>query len=424
VPILSNAQTIGHAYEQTTYPEWAFSDYRTGDSVDGVLPYGSGPQAQSCQTCHMPNKDVFGNPYRSKIAAIQEYSNFPQAEHILPPEEINLPVRSGFGKHTLVGLNVFLLKMAWQFPDILGIRRSDPMLTTTGIDSIPTAENAMLEQAVNRTAMVTIGDVRNTDGALSARVTVVSRVGHKFPSGVGFRRAFLEFSVLDVNNKVLWSSGRTNAAGMLIDEKGAPIAGEVWWNQDCSARIDPEARIHQPHYQEITRQDQAQIYQELVSEPPKGATAAACGPHAKPNGPLTTSFLSICAKVKDNRILPAGFLKLEDRIQISKALGADEAMAIESGADGVGDDPDYQRGGSDALVYKVPLGEIAGKPAAVQATLYYQATPPFFLQDRFCTSNSDDTKRLYYLSGKLQLAGTLAENWKLRVVTSGPVTVP
>ena len=424
VPILSNAQTIGHAYEQTTYPEWAFSDYRTGDSVDGVLPYGSGPQAQSCQSCHMPNKDVFGNPYRSKIAAIQEYNNFPQSEHSLPPEEINLRVRSGFGKHTLVGLNVFLLKMAWQFPDILGIRKSDPMLTTTGIDSIPTAENAMLEQAVNRTAMVTIGDVRNTDGALSARVTVVSRVGHKFPSGVGFRRAFLEFSVLDVNNKVLWSSGRTDGAGMLIDDKGKPIAGEMWWNQDCSARIDPEARIHQPHYQEITRQDQAQIYQELVSEPPKGATAEMCGPHAKPQGPLTTSFLSICAKVKDNRILPSGFLKLEDRIRISKALGADDAMAIESGADGVGDDPDYQRGGSDALVYRVPLGEIAGKPAAVQATLYYQATPPFFLQDRFCTSNSDDTKRLYYLTGKLQLTGTMAENWKLRVVTSGPVSVP
>jgi hypothetical protein len=60
----------------------------------------------------------------------------------------------------------------------------------------------------------------------------------------------------------------------------------------------------------------------------------------------------------------------------------------------------------------------------VQATLYYQATPPFFLQDRFCTSNSADTKRLFYLAGKLQLVGTMAQDWKLRVVTSGPVSVP
>jgi hypothetical protein len=427
VPILHRGKTIGQAYEQTTYPEWAFSDYRTGDSVDGVLPYESGPQAQSCQACHMPNKDVMGNPYRSKIAAIQEYSNFPQAEHTLPKEDLDLQERSGFGKHTLVGLNVYLLKMAWQFPDILGIRKTDPMLSTSGIDSIPTAEFAMLDQAINRTAMVTVGDVRNQDGALSARVTVINKVGHKFPSGVGFRRAFLEFNVLDVNNKPIWSSGRTNSMGIIVgDKEETPIAGELWWTDDCSARIEPEKRIHQPHYQVITRQDQAQIYQELVSEPPKDATAQSCGPHAAPQAPLTTSFLSICAKVKDNRLLPAGFLKLEERIRISRALGADDLMALESGPDEATgkNDPDYQRGGSDSLIYRVPLAELTGRPASVQATLYYQATPPFFLQDRFCTSKSVDTQRFYYLAGKLSLAGTPAADWKLRVVTSGPVTVP
>jgi hypothetical protein len=257
---------------------------------------------------------------------------------------------------------------------------------------------------------------------------VVSKVGHKFPSGVGFRRAFVQFSVLDVNNKVLWSSGRTDGAGVLIDDNGEPIAGELWWTKDCSQRIDPQARIHQPHYREITRQDQTQIYQELVSTPadvaaPSGAVPV-CGPGARPEGQLTTSFLSICAKVKDNRILPSGFLRLDERKVIAKALGADDDMAEETGATAVGDDPDYQRGGSDALVYRVPLAEIAGTPAAVQATLYYQPTPPFFLQDRFCTSDSNDTKRLYYLTGKLSLSGTPAQDWKLRVVTSGPVTVP
>jgi hypothetical protein len=430
LPVMHKGKTIEHVYEQTTYPEWAFSDYRTGDSVDGVLPYGSGPQAQSCQSCHMPNKDAFGNPYRSKIAAIQEYSNFPQAEHALPPEDIDLKERSGFGKHTLVGLNVYLLKMAWQFPDILGIRKTDPMLTSSGIDSIPTAEFAMLDQAVNRTALVTIGDVRRDDATLSARVTVISRVGHKFPSGVGFRRAFLEFNVLDVNNKVLWSSGSTNSMGVIVDgkdkldNKDTPIAGELWWKEDCSARIEPEKRIHQPHYQEITQQDQAQIYQELVSTP-GNADAPACGARAKPQGELTTSFLSICAKVKDNRILPQGFLPLAQRIEISKKLGADDKMAEEAGADDeTAKDPDYVAGGSDSLTYRVRLAELKGKPASVQATLYYQPTPPFYLQDRFCTSESSDTKRLYYVAGKLSLAGTAAQDWKLRVVTSGPVSVP
>jgi hypothetical protein len=422
LPILHRNQTIGHSYEQTTYPEWAFSAYRTGSTPDGPLPLGGGAQAQSCQGCHMPNKDARGNPYRSKIAAIQEYSNFPQAEYTLPPADIDLPVRSGFAQHTLVGLNVFLLKMAWQFPDILGIRRTDPMLSTMGIDSIPSAENAMLDQAANRTAAVTITDVAARAGVLSARVFVLNKVGHKFPSGVGFRRAFLQFKVLDKDNKVLWSSGRTNSMGVIVDEKGTPIAGELWWKGDCSARIDPEKRIHQPHYHKITRQDQAQIYQELVSTPADVA-APKCGFGARPEGELTTSFLSICATVKDNRLLPNGFLKLEERIAIARKLGARDDLAEETGPTATGDDPDYVTGGGDSLVYEVPLAEIAGKPAAVEATIYYQATPPFFLQDRFCTSRTPDTKRLYYLAGKLDVSGA-TQDWKLRVVTSGPVTVP
>ena len=423
LPIMRNNETLGHVYEQTTYPEWAFSDFRTGDSPDGSLPFLSGPRAQSCQSCHMPNKDAAGNPYRSKIASIQERSNFPETEHVLGREDIDLKVRAGFAKHTLVGLNVFLLKMAWQFPDILGIRKRDPMLDDMGIDSIPTAEGAMIEQAVNRTATVTVADVRRTPDELSARVTVINKVGHKFPSGVGFRRAFVEFSVLDDKGKPIWSSGATDGAGVILGADKTPLKSELWWDNSCKQRIDPEKRVHQPHHTEITSQDQVQIYEEMVAAPPDGA--ATCGFGATPEGPLTTSFLSICAKVKDNRLLPSGFLPLEQRIEIAEKLGAHRNLAEETGAWGVGDDPDYRSGGSDSLVYKVKVSELGGKqPATVQATLYYQATPPYYLQDRFCTSESSDTKRLFYLSGKLGLAGTTAQDWKLRVVTSGPVVLP
>jgi hypothetical protein len=423
LPILQGDRTIGHVYEQTTYLEWAFSGYRTGGTSDGPLPLGAGAQAQSCQGCHMPNKDAQGDPYRSKIAAIQEYGNFPQAEHVLPPQDIDLPVRSGFAKHTLVGLNVFLLNMARRGADILGIRRADPMLSDLGVDPIVSAERDMLDQAANRTATITISDVKTGGDALNARVTVVNRAGHKFPSGVSFRRAFVAFDVLDADGKVLWSSGRTNGAGVLVDQNGNPIAGELWWSDDCSARIEPSARLHQPHYQVISRQDQAQIYEELVSAPPE-AGAPKCGVGARPEGALTTSFLSICARVKDNRLPPNGFLALDERKQIAIALGAGPSPAEETEPVAVGDDQDYGAGGGDALVYRVPMSELDGKPAAVQATLYYQATPPYYLQDRFCTASGDDTRRLYYLAGKLQLAGTPAQSWKLRIVSSGPVHVP
>jgi hypothetical protein len=414
LPVLHRGRTIGHTYEQTTYPEWAFSDYRTGTTPDGPLPLGRGTRAQSCQDCHMPSKSADGTPYRSKIASIQEFSNFPQTEQTLPPAEIDLPVRSGVSKHTLVGLNIFLVKMARQFADILGLRPGDAMLGDIGVDPTAHTEAAIVDQAKHRTATIRVDQVKIENAALNARVSVTSKVGHKFPSGVAFRRAFIEFQVLDADENVMWASGRTDGQGTIVDASGTPIPGEHWWTPDCSERILPEARIHQPHYQVITREDQAQIYEELVSSPAEGA-APTCGPGTRPSGPLTTSFLTICAKVKDNRMLPHGFLKLTERIAISRALGADVRLAEESGTTAVDSDPDYETGGGDSLVYRIPMTQLAKRPVSVRATLYYQATPPYYLQDRFCTSNSTDTQRLAYMTDKLSLDHTPAQDWKLRL---------
>ncbi len=49
-----------------------------------------------------------------------------------------------------------------------------------------------------------------------AEVKVENLAGHKFPSGVGFRRAFLTFEVLDANGDDLWVSGRTDPTGVLV----------------------------------------------------------------------------------------------------------------------------------------------------------------------------------------------------------------
>jgi hypothetical protein len=424
LPVMTQGNVIGHTYEQTTYPEWAFSAYRTGEAPDGKLPYGAGPLAQSCQGCHMPAKDTAGKPLRSKIAGIQEHSNFPQAEYALGGKDVDLQVREGFALHTLVGLNVFLVKMAEQFPDVLGLRTQDPMLVSKGVDPLLFTEQAMLDQASHSTASIGL-TVESKDGKLVGTVKIASKTGHKLPSGVGFRRAFVEVSVLDVNGNVLWASGRTNGAGVIVDEAGRPVAGELWWTDDCSARLHPDKLVFQPHHQVIRRQDEAQIYQELVTAP--AGKNPECGLHMPPRPPrppLTTSFLSICNRAKDNRILPIGFLPLAERTAIAESLGAGADLAEDVEPYGVEGDPDYLEGGGDSLIYEIDLAGLSGTPAAMQAKLFYQAIPPFYLQDRFCTARGEDTRRLYFLSGHLNLEGTAAESWKLELVGTGPVGLP
>jgi hypothetical protein len=129
--------------------------------------------------------------------------------------------------------------------------------------------------------------------------------------------------------------------------------------------------------------------------------------------------------VKDNRLLPKGYLPLAERADIAEALGASADLAAAGGSVAVGSDPDYVAGGGDSYVYEIPLADLppGSSPASVEATLYYQATPPFYLQDRFCTSQSADTRRLKFLAGHLNLDGTEAEGWKLKVVGTGPVSI-
>jgi hypothetical protein len=335
--------------------------------------------------------------------------------------DIDLPAREPYARHTLVGLNLVFVKMAQLFPALLGIPTQDPMLASKGVDPLVTTEHAMRDQA-SRTASVAITDVVTSEGHLDATVVVTNHTGHKFPSGVGFRRAFIEFIVRDAGGRILWSSGQTNRAGVLLDGNGKPLDGELWWRPDCSARLDPDKQVHQPHYETIKRRDQVQIYEDLAAAP-AGGDAAVCTKATTSMGPLTTSFLSRCVKVKDNRLLPSGFLNLEDRSRIAAAFGADKDLAEESGAAAVGDDPDYREGGGDTLQYEVALDGLSGDPATVEAALYYQATPPYYLQDRACTSDSQDTKRLIFMTTNLGNEASAASAWKLKIATSGQVAV-
>ena len=46
LPVLHRGKPVARTYEQATYPEWAFSAYRTGSTPDGPLPLRAGAKAQ------------------------------------------------------------------------------------------------------------------------------------------------------------------------------------------------------------------------------------------------------------------------------------------------------------------------------------------------------------------------------------------
>jgi hypothetical protein len=160
---------------------------------------------------------------------------------------------------------------------------------------------------------------------------------------------------------------------------------------------DADGTRFERHYAEITQPDQVQIYEEL---------------NTNAEGRFTTSFIRRDQMVKDNRLLPIGWT----------AHGPDPSLngryLASTHAEHVDGDADYEDGqGTDRITYRVtlPPGVDAAR-CTVQATLYYQAIPPSYLNDRFkAAPNGAATQRLYYLASHLKLEGTPAENWKLKI---------
>jgi len=73
-----NRQQALHALIQDTYPEWAFTAYRSRALGQASLPSGPGATPTTGQQCHMSSVDSAGKPLLGKIASIEEYSNYPQ----------------------------------------------------------------------------------------------------------------------------------------------------------------------------------------------------------------------------------------------------------------------------------------------------------------------------------------------------------
>jgi hypothetical protein len=274
------------------------------------------------------------------------------------------------------------MEMFRQFDEVLGVSLVDSDVAANTNRTMDFAQTQVAAQA-RETASLEVLSVSRTATDLEVQVRVQNRAGHKFPSGVAFRRGILSFEVLNANNEVLWASGRTNALGIVVDRNGAPLATEF-------SKTDFE-----PHHDVISREDEVQIYEERNRDN---------------TGKLTTSFIALFERPKDNRLLPKGF-----------KVGGPYATEIDP--TGINNDPRYLDGsGSDEILYRVPTAAIAGAKT-VRASLAYQSIPPYYLRDRFETGKGVETARLYYLTSRLNLKGTPAEGWKLKM-TETTAAVP
>jgi hypothetical protein len=418
--------------EQLTYLEWLNSGYQ--DEFDG------GPRAETCQECHMRSsyansKATLNVPLIQQPIAAVEDDRYPATEGRLPPNKTHVRIReSGFARHQLQGLNIPLLEMFRQYMEkgyanganllsnpVLGVRQNDYMQSVA--DNLPNAIDAFVEQAANTTADVSLSPFNVSGRKLTADVLVTNKTGHRFPSGVGFRRGFVELRVVDTSGgreKTVWCSGCTDSLGVITDgDGGKTLPSELFDKYQAGQKPErsdyPEQcknvvqQQYQPHFWggrfPITRQDQAQIYEEIDLN-------ADCD--------ITSSFIRRDFVVKDNRLLPFGWTEQGPTGPDGKPVIPKEFLEP-THAEGVWDDPRYHDGSGTSLVrYEVTLpAGVDPKNLRVTATLYYQSIPPHYLHDRF--SQAPDypaTRRLYYLTSNLRTQDTPFENWKVKVVTA------
>jgi hypothetical protein len=362
------------SHEQTTFLEWVNSVYAD-----------NGPNPQSCQGCHMP-RQYDGHALTFNIANIED-NTFPPEPFRAPDDEIQLTRRTTYSRHTLLGINLFALEMFGEYRSELGLYASNPLLpgfaAKDTFSSQYTAINSGL-QIASTTAAVSIVSLKTMPDTLQTDVKVVNLAGHSFPSGVAFRRAFLEFRVLDNQGNTLWVSGDTSKDGVILDNNNAPLVTEFF---------APNQQVYQPHYNlanPITRDDQVQIYEELA---------------LNPEGEITTSFLNIDEVIKNNRLLPRGWSPTGPSAEMTKPVG-------------VNGDPNYSDGsGSSTVRYSIPLSSQLANAASVVATLYYQSIPPYYLRQRGETASGSDTDRLKNMVCYLNANGTDSPipSWRLKI---------
>ena len=407
---------VQQSFEQTTYLEWAASASFGGNS----------PQT-SCTYCHMPNAegqmmaianiDGPGAGASSPATATTPNGGFPKPQY-RADDKVSISANSSYPRHRLMAINLFVHEMFQQFASILGLSSDTEAFVPPGtVKNLQNAEETILTHAPTTVSLsvckpgdanTPCSNVKPENGVLTYDVTVQNFSGHRFPTGAGFRRGFLEFRLLDSAGKTLWVSGAVNEFGAMIDNTGKVLSTEF-----PPMDLKYEAKFLQPHFGSvanaaITRQDQAQIYEVRATNE---------------YGRLTTATTRLFSGAKDDRIPPAGWIPPYNcdgkivpgtadpnahrmvngldgfalsRITAPEGINVDATGKVTIDPAGAFSDPDYCSPGGvlsgqpagiagvDHVLYKIPVSALnGGTVGKVQVTMHYQALPPYFLRDRY-----------------------------------------
>lgn len=248
------------------------------------------------------------------------------------------PPRDRFYLHELAGANVTMLKLLRDNAVALGISAS-----TQDFDNVINATEKMLRF---KTLDVELTQLERTIDTLFVAVKLTNKAGHKFPSGYPSRRAFIQLKVKNAANHILFNSGQ-------VDE---------------NFEVFGQNSTYEPHYTTIRAEDEVQIYEQVMGDV---------------NSDVTTTLTRASFHIKDNRLPPKGF-RQDHTVYDTTAIAG---LALED-ADFNLDDLGEEGAGSDVVYYNIPIdGDLS--PLDVKATVYYQSTPPKWMDEMFSISTEE-----------------------------------
>jgi len=316
----------------------------------------------NCHTLFTPTVDLngqFTGTYFTEQSIYQEWKNSFAFETQTSCQDCHIPElnesivistmppwlegQSPFGKHELVGGNVFMLNMLKNNIDELSL--------TAGEQDFDATINRTLSKLLEESLILEIDINDRTDDTLFLQVSLLNMAGHKIPTGYPSRQIFLQLIVKNEADETIFISGE-------IDEYG---------------QIIHEAFPFEPHHDQINSENQTQIYQMVMG-------------NVEDN--VTTTLLQADHALKDNRLVPMGFSYSHPSYDTTALVGE------------VLNDSNYNenQSGKDIIYYNIPVQTTGHLNIEVKA--FYQSVNSRWLNDMFAETSEeiDSFENIYNIS--------------------------